>query len=185
MIKKCLWRGKPVSCAAVFKMQPTDRGMCCSFNKEKADKMFRESRYREHVMRMNKQDETMSKEDSKLPEWLANPFYLFCLQSLLTKFITKPQPIVKQAGILGTAKVAKRISQTSPSGEQTSPSEEGGREHALPKTGCQDICFATCQQSHHVCFLHKIGLTLLQKLANNGAWTCYWMLTLIWLLLHQ
>ena len=78
MIKKCLWRGKPVSCAAIFKMQPTDRGMCCSFNKETADKMFRESRYREHVMRMNMQDETMSKEDSKLPEWLASLFYLFC-----------------------------------------------------------------------------------------------------------
>ena len=60
MIKKCLWRGQPVSCAAIFRMQPTDRGMCCSFNKEKAEDMFKESRYQEHVMKMNEQDETMS-----------------------------------------------------------------------------------------------------------------------------
>ena len=40
-----------------------------------------------------------------------------------------------QAGILETAKVAKRIL-------QTSPSEEGEKEHALPKTGCWIcLCF--------------------------------------------
>ena len=70
MIKKCLWRGKPVSCAAIFRMQPTDRGMCCSFNKEKAEKMFRESRYQEHITKMNAQDEAMSMGGSRLPEWL-------------------------------------------------------------------------------------------------------------------
>ena len=76
IIKKCLWRGKPVSCAAIFKMQPTDRGMCCSFNKEKAEKMFKEGRYQEHLMKMTAQDENMSMGGSRLPEWLAWPFYL-------------------------------------------------------------------------------------------------------------
>ena len=41
----------------------------------------------------------------------------------------------EQGGILRTEIVAKRISQTSPSEEQTSLFEEGEREHALPKTG--------------------------------------------------
>ena len=68
MIKKCLWRGKPVSCAAIFRMQTTDRGMCCSFNKEKAEEMFKEGRYQEHVTRMNVQDETMGVGGSSLPE---------------------------------------------------------------------------------------------------------------------
>ena len=79
MIKKCLWRGKPVSCAAIFRMQPTDRGMCCSFNKEKAEKMFRESRYQEHITKMNAQDEAMSMGGSRLPEGLVKQLYLECL----------------------------------------------------------------------------------------------------------
>ena len=41
----------------------------------------------------------------------------------------------KQAGILRTEIVAKCISQTSPSEEQTSPFKEGERERALPKIG--------------------------------------------------
>ena len=69
MIKKCMWRGKPINCAAIFKMQPTDQGMCCSFNKEKADKMFRAGRYRENLKKMIAQDETNSVGDSKLPDW--------------------------------------------------------------------------------------------------------------------
>ena len=73
MIKKCLWRGKPISCAAIFKMQPTDQGVCCSFNKEKAEEMFRKGRYQEHMMMMNAQAESMSLEPSSLPEWLVTP----------------------------------------------------------------------------------------------------------------
>ena len=69
MIKKCMWRGKPIDCSAIFKMQPTDQGMCCSFNKEKADEMFRDGRYRENLKKMTAQDEANSMEDSKLPEW--------------------------------------------------------------------------------------------------------------------
>ena len=67
---KCIEsRPRSVSCSAIFAMQPTDRGMCCSFNKERAEDMFRESRYREQMVKMTAQDESRSKEDSKLPEW--------------------------------------------------------------------------------------------------------------------
>ena len=37
MLKDCRWKGRRVSCSAIFTMYPTDRGMCCSFNKPKAD----------------------------------------------------------------------------------------------------------------------------------------------------
>ena len=68
MIKKCLWRGQPVNCAAIFSMQPTDRGMCCSFNKENAEEMFKEGRYQEHVTKMTAQDATQAMGGSRLPE---------------------------------------------------------------------------------------------------------------------
>ena len=69
LLKKCLWRGKPLSCAAIFKMQPTDQGMCCSFNKEKAEEMYLEGRYQEHVAKMTDQDAMQARSGSMLPEW--------------------------------------------------------------------------------------------------------------------
>ena len=69
MITKCLWRGQPINCAAIFRMQPTDQGMCCSFNKEKAEEMFMEGRYKEHLVNMIAQDENQAMGDSQLPEW--------------------------------------------------------------------------------------------------------------------
>ena len=68
MIKKCMWRGKPIDCAAIFKMQPTDQGMCCSFNKEKADEMFKDGRYKENLMKLIAQDVEHSVEGSELPD---------------------------------------------------------------------------------------------------------------------
>ena len=69
MLKKCQWKGRTVSCSAIFSKQPTDRGMCCSFNKEKADRMYRESPYREQIDRLSNQDKAKSSEQSSLPEW--------------------------------------------------------------------------------------------------------------------
>ena len=50
-------------------MHPTDRGMCCSFNKQKADEMFKESRYQENIVKLTEQDKKFSFEDSKVPDW--------------------------------------------------------------------------------------------------------------------
>ena len=69
MIKECLWRGKRLSCSAIFSMHPTDRGMCCSFNKEKADLMFKNNRYQDQITKLTDQDKKMSFEDSALPDW--------------------------------------------------------------------------------------------------------------------
>ena len=50
-------------------MHPTDRGMCCSFNKQKADMMFKSNRYQDQIMKMTEQDKKMSFEDSAIPDW--------------------------------------------------------------------------------------------------------------------
>lgn len=45
MIKRCYWRGKMVDCGQIFVARPTDRGMCCAFNFDNAEKAFKETMY--------------------------------------------------------------------------------------------------------------------------------------------
>ena len=54
-IKKCSWKGKEISCPSIFEMQPTDRGMCCSFNMEKAERIFQKSKYTEVISKYQKE----------------------------------------------------------------------------------------------------------------------------------
>ena len=70
MIKGCVWKGKRLNCSSIFAMYPTDRGMCCTFNKQKANEMFKNSRYEEQIEWLTEQDKTMSFEDSSFPTWL-------------------------------------------------------------------------------------------------------------------
>ena len=51
-------------------MFPTDRGMCCSFNMQKAEEMFRESKYKQFITKLERRDKDMSFENSTIPEWL-------------------------------------------------------------------------------------------------------------------
>ena len=69
MIKNCMWKGLKISCSAIFSMQPTDQGMCCSFNKRKADEMFNASPYQEQLTRLAEQDKKKSRLSSEVPEW--------------------------------------------------------------------------------------------------------------------
>ena len=46
MIKYCEWKGLRIPCSAIFKTAPTDRGMCCTFNLQAAEKMFKDQQYR-------------------------------------------------------------------------------------------------------------------------------------------
>ena len=69
MIKECWWKGKRLSCSSIFTKIPTDRGMCCSFNKQKAEEMFKESRYQHQLKRLNDQDKRLSFEKSTVPDW--------------------------------------------------------------------------------------------------------------------
>ena len=68
MIKSCKWKGLKVSCSAIFSMQPTDQGMCCSFNKQKADEMFHTSPYQEQLTRLARQDKEKSHHSSEVPK---------------------------------------------------------------------------------------------------------------------
>ena len=45
VIKKCYWKEKKMHCPSIFKMLPTDRGMCCVFNMKKAEEIFQKSQY--------------------------------------------------------------------------------------------------------------------------------------------
>ena len=45
IIKKCYWKGEEMHCPSIFKTLPTDRGMCCVFNMNKAEEIFQESIY--------------------------------------------------------------------------------------------------------------------------------------------
>ena len=69
MIKKCFWKGMRLSCSSIFTMHPSDRGMCCSFNKKKADEMFKQNRYQENMKFLTDQDKKLSREDSVVPSW--------------------------------------------------------------------------------------------------------------------
>ena len=75
MIKGCVWKGQRLNCSSIFSMYPTDRGMCCTFNKQKANEMFKKSRYEEQIERLTEQDKSMSFEDSSFPTWLAIIIY--------------------------------------------------------------------------------------------------------------
>ena len=46
MIKYCEWKGLRIPCSAIFKTAPTDRGMCCTFNLQAAEEMFKDQQYR-------------------------------------------------------------------------------------------------------------------------------------------
>jgi len=72
MIKRCYWKGHPMSCSSIFLTRPTDRGMCCAFNMEKAEDIFRESKYSSALSKFQKQDQDLGFEDSALPKWYEN-----------------------------------------------------------------------------------------------------------------
>jgi hypothetical protein len=50
-IKDCYWKDLPIPCAAVFDLVPTDEGMCCAFNRAKADTILLDSPYSRMITR--------------------------------------------------------------------------------------------------------------------------------------
>ena len=68
-IKRCYWKGKRLSCNSIFRKQPTEQGMCCSFNMKKAEEMLRYSRYKESVTLRQAEETQMSFEEDETPEW--------------------------------------------------------------------------------------------------------------------
>ena len=60
MLKACVWKGIKVPCSAIFKTMPTDRGMCCTFNLEAANILFRKGEFLRNVEKMQKRDKEIS-----------------------------------------------------------------------------------------------------------------------------
>ena len=70
-IKQCMWKGvnviklyflatnqlfPQVMCSRVFKTNPTDRGMCCTFNALAAEEIYRESKFSKIVTKLQKEN---------------------------------------------------------------------------------------------------------------------------------
>ena len=74
MLKGCFWKGVEVPCSKVFQTFPTDQGMCCTFNIEKADEMFKMGKYTKMVNKMQNRDQSLSYDrDFELPmAWQEN-----------------------------------------------------------------------------------------------------------------
>ena len=71
-IKGCQWKGKPIECAAIFSKSVTDQGICCSFNRKSADKIFSESSFSTLVNKLQESDKNASIENTTLPDWYLN-----------------------------------------------------------------------------------------------------------------
>ena len=80
-IKRCLWKGTPVNCSAVFRMTPTDKGMCCTFSVDAAENLFRESSFSDSLSRLQSQDrlEALDSGRGRGPEEAEK---LFCTHSI-------------------------------------------------------------------------------------------------------
>ena len=68
-IKRCYWKNKPISCNAIFQKRPTDRGMCCSFNMDRAEEIFIESMYTNVIANRQEHDSKNGFQTSKKPNW--------------------------------------------------------------------------------------------------------------------
>ena len=60
VIKRCYWRGRMVDCASIFVTRSTDHGMCCTFNSDNAEKIFKETIYGNMSSDMQKRDNQRS-----------------------------------------------------------------------------------------------------------------------------
>ena len=71
MLKSCVWKGVPMPCSQIFKTSPTDKGMCCTFNLEAAETMFKEGRFSRNINRMQKRDRNMTFDKNliKMPDF--------------------------------------------------------------------------------------------------------------------
>ena len=68
ILRYCEWKGKPISCAAIFTKFPTEKGMCCSFNIRAAEEIFKGNTYPILVGQLQAADKNASIADSQLPK---------------------------------------------------------------------------------------------------------------------
>lgn len=75
MLQQCRWKGRPISCSAIFKTFPTDAGMCCTFNLVKANALFLESEYTKLIMKLQAIDKLNAFTNGTEPEEHLNSLF--------------------------------------------------------------------------------------------------------------
>ena len=60
VIKRCYWRGRMVDCASIFVTRSTDHGMCCTFNSDNAEEIFKDTIYGNMSSDMQNRDKQRS-----------------------------------------------------------------------------------------------------------------------------
>ena len=68
-VKQCYWKELPISCGAIFQARPTDKGMCCGFNMEKAESILKNSNYTEAITTRQAYDSKNGFDTDRKPDW--------------------------------------------------------------------------------------------------------------------
>jgi hypothetical protein len=71
LLQYCEWKGKPISCSAIFTTFPTDQGMCCSFNMKAAEEIYVKSAYSEILQSLQTLDKQEAFLSSTVPTYYA------------------------------------------------------------------------------------------------------------------
>jgi hypothetical protein len=69
ILKLCQWKGKKVPCSAIFKKVATDKGVCCAFNKPKADQIFAKSTYTTIIERLENEEKMAAMDKITSPDF--------------------------------------------------------------------------------------------------------------------
>ena len=56
-LKRCYWEEIEVDCNSIFRMRPTDRGMCCTFNAAHLEETLRDGNFSQIVKKLQYQDD--------------------------------------------------------------------------------------------------------------------------------
>lgn len=75
MLRKCRWKGKDIACAALFDPFPTDQGMCCTFNMNKADQLFIDSQFTKLIMDIQSENRQNAFDNGTKPEWFDDLYF--------------------------------------------------------------------------------------------------------------
>ena len=72
ILKYCQWRGITIECAAIFTTFPTDSGVCCVFNLNAAEDIYRGRTYTTLVSNLQKYEKSYSfTSNTTIPDWYA------------------------------------------------------------------------------------------------------------------
>jgi hypothetical protein len=71
-LKICKWKGIELPCESIFSKSITDKGICCSFNRDKADKIYVESTFTKIILELQQIDKLKTPTRGEVPNWYAN-----------------------------------------------------------------------------------------------------------------